>query len=60
MIGIAIVGIVAVAVAPYRLERIMALLDPWADPYGTGYQPRLRSWRSRPVVSSVAVSVTPP
>ena len=41
MIGIAIVGIVAVAVAPYRLERIMALLDPWADPYGTGYQATL-------------------
>ena len=41
VIGIAIVGIAAVAIAPYRLARITAVLDPWADPYGTGYQATL-------------------
>ena len=24
--------------APYRVQRLLAFLDPWADPYGTGYQ----------------------
>ena len=24
--------------SPYRMERIVAFLDPWADPYGKGYQ----------------------
>ena len=23
---------------PYRLERIMTFMDPWADPFGAGYQ----------------------
>ena len=23
---------------PYRVQRLLAFLDPWADPYGTGYQ----------------------
>lgn len=28
----------AVYTAPYRLQRIMAFLDPWADPRGSGFQ----------------------
>ena len=24
--------------APYRLQRLVAFLDPWSDPYGKGYQ----------------------
>lgn len=24
--------------SPYRLERVIGFLDPWADPYGKGYQ----------------------
>lgn len=28
----------AIAVAPYRLERITAFLDPWADPTDSGFQ----------------------
>ena len=27
-----------IAVSPYRLRRIVGFLDPWADPYGAGYQ----------------------
>ncbi len=31
-------GVVALAVAaPYRLARLVAFLDPWADPTGTGF-----------------------
>jgi len=32
-------GFVAlIAAAPYRLQRITAILDPWSDPLGAGYQ----------------------
>lgn len=24
--------------SPYRLQRVIGFMDPWADPYGTGYQ----------------------
>ena len=24
--------------SPYRLERVIGFMDPWADPYGKGYQ----------------------
>ncbi len=24
--------------SPYRLQRVAGFMDPWADPYGTGYQ----------------------
>lgn len=32
----ALIGLIAMA--PYRLRRITAFLDPWADPQGVGYQ----------------------
>ncbi len=31
-------GVVLIAVAPYRLDRLAAFLDPWASPKGEGYQ----------------------
>lgn len=27
-----------VVFSPYRIKRVTSFLDPWADPYGTGYQ----------------------
>lgn len=30
--------VAAIATAPYRMRRIFAFLDPWADPLGKGYQ----------------------
>ncbi len=30
--------VAAIAAAPYRMRRILAFLDPWADPSGKGYQ----------------------
>jgi cell division protein FtsW len=30
--------VVLIAIAPYRLQRITAFLDPWQDPLGAGYQ----------------------
>ena len=40
--GIAGVGgaavALAIAVAPYRMERYVAFLDPWKDPKGSGFQ----------------------
>jgi len=24
--------------APYRMQRVIGFMDPWADPFGTGYQ----------------------
>lgn len=37
MIGFAgVVGLIAVA--PYRLERILSFLNPWSDPLGSGFQ----------------------
>ncbi|MEW6458450.1 MAG: stage V sporulation protein E [Bacillota bacterium] len=36
VVGLAGVG-VAIAVAPYRLQRLFAFLDPWQDPQGSGF-----------------------
>ncbi|WP_128895110.1 stage V sporulation protein E [Longirhabdus pacifica] len=42
LFGFAAVGLVGltalIIAAPYRLKRITAFLDPWADPLGAGYQ----------------------
>ncbi|GHA05864.1 putative lipid II flippase FtsW [Arenicella chitinivorans] len=27
-----------VSMSPYRMDRLMSYLDPWADPYGAGFQ----------------------
>jgi cell division protein FtsW len=35
--------VVAIALAPYRLRRIMAFVDPWQDPRGDGFQ-IIQSW----------------
>lgn len=34
---------VAISAAPYRLRRITAFVDPWADPRGSGFQ-IIQSW----------------
>ena len=37
--GAGLFGIAVLAVtSPYRLKRILAFLNPWADPYDTGFQ----------------------
>ena len=37
--GVGVIGIAAlIAVAPYRLSRILSFLDPWKDPLGSGFQ----------------------
>ncbi len=36
---VGVVGIVClIAIAPYRLARILSFLDPWKDPLGSGFQ----------------------
>lgn len=36
---VAVAGLAALAtLAPYRLQRLMTFLDPWADPYDSGFQ----------------------
>ena len=37
--GMGVFGIVGlIAMAPYRMDRIISFLDPWKDPLGTGFQ----------------------
>jgi cell division protein FtsW len=39
LIGLLVVGVVLLIwSSPYRLQRITGFMDPWADPYGKGYQ----------------------
>jgi len=42
ILGAIAVAVCAVAVlilaAPYRMQRVYSFLDPWADPYGSGFQ----------------------
>jgi len=30
--------VVVILTSPYRMQRILGFMDPWADPYGKGYQ----------------------
>ena len=32
------IGAVLILVSPYRMERLMAFLDPWGNAFGSGYQ----------------------
>ena len=36
--AVAIVGFFVVSSSPYRMQRLYAYLDPWADQFGEGYQ----------------------
>jgi len=37
--GVAVAAIAALAMSsPYRLKRLLGFLDPWSDPYDTGFQ----------------------
>jgi cell division protein FtsW len=39
LIGIGVSGLAMVAVlSPYRMQRLITFLDPWADQFNTGYQ----------------------
>jgi cell division protein FtsW len=39
VIGLSLFGLAALIIsAPYRLQRLTAYTDPWADPYDTGFQ----------------------
>ncbi|MBD9469978.1 putative lipid II flippase FtsW [Pseudoxanthomonas sp. PXM01] len=37
LVGLPILAIVAIA-EPYRMRRLTSFSDPWADPFGSGYQ----------------------
>ncbi|KDE40943.1 MAG: putative lipid II flippase FtsW [Nitrincola lacisaponensis] len=37
LIGVLMAGLLAVT-QPYRVQRLKTFLDPWADPFGAGYQ----------------------
>jgi cell division protein FtsW len=37
--GLLVLGfVVIILTSPYRMQRILGFMDPWADPYGKGYQ----------------------
>lgn len=39
VVGTGVGGLVALTlIAPYRMNRVTSFLDPWADPYNTGFQ----------------------
>jgi len=39
IIGLSLVTLLALIwIEPYRMQRIMGFINPWNDPYGTGYQ----------------------
>ncbi len=39
LLGLLLAGfVVLILTSPYRLQRVVGFMDPWADPYGKGYQ----------------------
>lgn len=38
MLATGVLGTLLIQAAPYRLQRLIAYTDPWADPYGAGFQ----------------------
>ena len=38
VVGLAAAFVVLIVTSPYRLQRILGFMDPWADAYGKGYQ----------------------
>lgn len=38
IVGLLIGFVLMVALSPYRLQRVTGFMDPWADPFGKGYQ----------------------
>jgi cell division protein FtsW len=38
VVGLAVAFVVLIVTSPYRLQRILGFMDPWADAYGKGYQ----------------------
>jgi cell division protein FtsW len=39
LLALLVIGVVALIMSsPYRLQRIIGFMDPWADPFGKGYQ----------------------
>ena len=40
-IAVFVLGAAAIVTSPYRAKRFLAFLDPWSDPYDTGYQATL-------------------
>lgn len=39
LIGLSVVGaVILTVVAPYRMQRVTSFLDPWSDPFDTGFQ----------------------
>ncbi len=39
LLGLLLAGfVVLILTSPYRLQRVIGFMDPWADPYGRGYQ----------------------
>lgn len=38
---VVLAGALAIFIEPYRLERLKVVMDPWSDPYDSGYQATL-------------------
>jgi cell division protein FtsW len=38
VIAVVPIGIIGIVAEPYRIKRLISFTDPWADPFGSGYQ----------------------